>query len=550
MVELRRFILDLSRDFHDEIAIVYFGIALLAWNYSATIQGILRSTRLLRLAAILALIVLSAYVLTILLYILYPNYFNDIQPTIATISWLALHGRPIYPNWEIDGVYGLQYGPLLFLINGLFLLCNPTIITSKLPGVLALLGSISLTWMLLTEKLHNNRYASIFFLAWFAIIFTPFDEQPYDRAEPFLILASVLTLLAVLKLPGTPAAIAVGLLAGLATGLKITGFMYACPAALYILANAETRRHRIVVAIIGTSCAIIVAALPFVDKEASLVNYFMYLNTVAGSRPLVLELIKSNLRFALFLIMPIFAAWFCRRPTIKPAEFWLLVGLGASMVLVALIGSKDGAGPRHLFPLIPTCLYGTILLLEAPITGRTAPQNSVTFGAIGLISLIVAFGPGCLRDTWAMTRLYYLNSSVERDKIAEFQTLTKLYPESQMGVSDRGSHYPDSFYRVLSIFRGGLVDFDFAVWRDLIRGGISEDYIIRFIKECRVPSWILPIGEPFVANGDFNRPLLSDEFRRIFAANYRLVDIGAAYQVWVCRSERGESDRGYAQFAK
>jgi hypothetical protein len=534
MVELRRFILDLSQAFHDEIAIVCFGLTLLAWKYSATIRDILTSASLLRLAAILALIVIVAYVLTILLYILYPNYLDHIQPTVATISWLAFHGHPIYPNWEIDGVYGLQYGPLLFLINGLFLLWNPTIIMSKLPGVLALLGSISLTWMLLTEKLYNNRQASFFFLAVFAILFTPFGAEAYwNRAEPFLVLASVLTLVAVLKLPSTPAAIAVGLLAGGATGLKIHGFIYASPAALYILVNAETRRDRIVVAVIGTTCAVIVAALPFFGKDASLVNYFLYLKVVAGSRPLLSGPIYSNLRFALFLITPIIAAWFCRRPTIKPAEFWLLVGLGASMASVILIGGKDGAGPWHLLPLVPICLYGTILVLEAPVTRRTAPLDSIRIGATGLILLTIAYGPGCLRDTWAMTRLY-LNSSAERDKIAELQTLTKLYPESQMGVSD-GFHYVDSFYRVLSVFRGGLVDIDFSVWMDLKKGGISEDDILRFLKECRVPSWILPIGEPFVVEGDVsNSPLLSDEFRRLFVANYRLVDIGRAYQVWVC----------------
>jgi hypothetical protein len=550
MVELRKDILDLSQEFHDEIAIICFGLSFLAWKYSATIRAIFKSRSLLYFAAVLALIVLAFYILTILLYVLYPNYVDHAQPTIATISWLGLHGRPVYPNWETDGAYGEIYGPILFLINGIFLLIKPTITMSKLPGVMALLGAVSLNWIVLNRPFYQKKQASFLFLAVFAILFTPFDVEGYwNRPEPFLVLTSVLTLIAALRLPTRPAAIAVGLLAGVAVGLKLHGFIYAFPAALFILAKTETVRDRIVVALIGITCAIIVAVLPFLSKEASIVDYFQYLIVFTRHPEFQIGLIKSNLKFSLFLIAPIIAAWFWLRPTIKPAEFWLLVGMGVSMAPAVVIASRDGAGPYYLLPFIPFCLYGTILILEAPITRRTAPQNSIVIGTIGLIVLIFAYGPGCIRDTWRMTRLY-LNSSAEREKIAELQTFSELYPKSQMGISD-DDHYESTYYRVLSVFQGGSVDVDFSVWMDLAAGGISEDYIIRFIKECSVTSWILPVGEPFTAQNDFlGGPMLSDEFRRVFAANYRLVDIGGAYQVWVCLSDGNQADRGYPQLAK
>ena len=54
--------------------------------------------------------------------------------------------------------------------------------------------------------------------------------------------------------------------------------------------------------------------------------------------------------------------------------------------------------------------------------------------------------------------------------------------------------------------------------------GVPEKNIIRFIKTCEVPTWILPLGEPFTKESWYTqRPILSDEFRRIFAMNYRLI---------------------------
>jgi hypothetical protein len=81
------------------------------------------------------------------------------------------------------------------------------------------------------------------------------------------------------------------------------------------------------------------------------------------------------------------------------------------------------------------------------------------------------------------------------------------------------------------------VDVHFTVWEDLSHGAVSEDHIIRFIKGCRVPSWILPIGEPFVMNTFLFpwHPLVSDEFRKLFVDNYQLATTATAWQVWVCR---------------
>src|SRR5689334_8569741 len=101
------------------VSIVLFVTTFLFCRYSELFRSVLKSRSLMYLASLLSLAVVGAYLGQIVHYIAYPNYFEDIQASVATVSWLALHGQPMYPNWEIDGIYGLLYGPILFLINGL-----------------------------------------------------------------------------------------------------------------------------------------------------------------------------------------------------------------------------------------------------------------------------------------------------------------------------------------------------------------------------------------------------------------------------------------------
>ena len=87
------------------------------------------------------------------------------------------------------------------------------------------------------------------------------------------------------------------------------------------------------------------------------------------------------------------------------------------------------------------------------------------------------------------------------------------------------------------MLQGHPLHVDFAAWEDLAYVGVNEKNIVRFIKECEVPIWILPLGEPFTKLSWYTkRPILSDEFRWIFSMNYTLVQMGQAYQVWRCRS--------------
>lgn len=109
----------------------------------------IRSTALcaviINISAALSIFAVFAYVFAIALYLAYPNYLDHGQATVASISWLWMHGHELYPNWTTGEIYGVIYGPVLFLINGMALLLSQSIFASKLPGVLSLGAALGAT---------------------------------------------------------------------------------------------------------------------------------------------------------------------------------------------------------------------------------------------------------------------------------------------------------------------------------------------------------------------------------------------------------------------
>ena len=292
-------------------------------------------------------------------------------------------------------------------------------------------------------------------------------------------------------------------------------------------------RDRIIVAIIGVACAILFALLPFCLNQSSLVGYSQYLN-LAADHGLSLETFRLNLLFALVLIGVIFGNWYWRRPAIKRAEFWLLAGLCMSIAIAVVVGSVSGGGPYHLLPFVPVCLYGAVVVSDSP-AGETSRIIAIVF-----VVLLLAYGPGGFIIHSRLLTDYYRNSQAEREKIIELKKDLAAYPNAQIGISDDG-HYSDTYYRIFSVLKGYPLHVDFAAWEDLAYVGVDEKYVIRFIKTCEVPRWILPLGAPFTKLSWYTKqPILSNDFRQTFLMNYRLTQTGHAYQVWSCRLTKTE----------
>ena len=512
-------------------AIIYFGLAALLLRYEVLSCAVLKSLLLLRLAIALSVIVVVVYLIIVVCYLIFPNYLDHAEVTVASISWLGLHGHPFYPDWKTGDIYGLLYGPNLYLVDGLILLVSPTLLASKLPGVFSLTVALYFIFSAIRKK-TGNIYSGLIAVASAITLLAPFEKAYSNRSEPFLLCISALALFAAISLRPLKAAMAVGALAGIAVGFKVHGFLYLLPTALMLFAEMKNARERVELTMTGLVCAATLALLPFCLKQISLFEYSQYLKTVAG-HGLSIDLIAANFRFAFALTAPIVAIWFWRRPTIGAREFWTLAGLFTSIAITVVISSKPGSGPHHLLPFIPLCLYAAIVVadLRGPDTSRLS--------AIILILLLLAYCPSYIEDI-RYARHLFLQSQSEREKSFELETLSKLYPNAQIGVSG-DEHYSDSYFRIIPILKGRDLRLDFNAWMDLAYGGVSEENIIRFFKQCEVPAWILPIGAPFTITSYYtDAPLFSDGLRHMFLTNYKMIQMGQVYQVWQCTSSARE----------
>jgi hypothetical protein len=73
---------------------------------------------------------------------------------------------------------------------------------------------------------------------------------------------------------------------------------------------------------------------------------------------------------------------------------------------------------------------------------------------------------------------------------------------------------------------------------------VDDRLFVSKIETCSYPFIILPSkGQPFtILNFYTNKPLFSDELRRVFAREYRLTEKGAYFHVFEC-SKKPPADK-------
>jgi hypothetical protein len=514
-------------EYQHQLAIAYFCLAGLSWKYWLKIRAIFWSGVLIPTAATLAVVTIFTYLSVVIFYLMYPNYLDHLQPTVASISWLWMEGHELYPNWMTDDVYGSVNGPVLFLLNGVALLLKPSIFVSKLPGILSLGAALGVAWILF-KRTTDNSLLSLLLLASLLLLLEIFSVYAYwNRSEPFLILISVLAFLIASRSSSWVAGVSIGVLAGLAVGLKVYGFICVIPAAAVALARVETLGGRLFWAIIGSLFAAASAVFPYLEKHVSIMGHLRFIRAQLDQRWSI-SLFEENLLIVVVLTVPIFVLWSRRKQPLNASDRWLFAALGLSAATLTVLGAKVGAGSHYLLPLVPIFMYGIA-------RGCAFETEAKQIIALVFVSFFLAYGPNLFLNWRGLKYFYQDLTPSQREQIAELKTYLNLYPDAQIGVSD-DAHYTSYYYRVLPVWKGRPLHVDFALWMSLAYVNVDEERIMRFIRGCAVQTWILPLGEPFTKLNYFtNLPIVSDSFRQTFSSTYEQIKTGRAYQIWQCK---------------
>ena len=113
----------------------------------------------------------------------------------------------------------------------------------------------------------------------------------------------------------------------------------------------------------------------------------------------------------------------------------------------------------------------------------------------------------------------------------EVARFNKEYPGLVMGVSD-ASTYHYSYLRVLL----DAEQIDYPGYMDLQFAGVTDKTMAAKMSRCDIGSVLMPLGGlPFSINNNYtDKPLFSDDVRRIFDAHYAEYDKGSFYSVYIC----------------
>lgn len=483
-------------------------------------------------ALLLGIAAMLAYVSAIIFYLLYPGYVDHIQPTVAAVSWLIMHGAPTYPDWHTQNVYGMLYGSLVYIVNGVFLLLSPTILMSKLPGVMAFVLAVPV-FLLALKRICTDRKIIFLLLATFIVAVGSQGFYAYsNRPDSFLILIAALMLLPI-PMSSYKGMIVTGLLAGIAAGFKLNAAIYALPTTLILLSAEHNMDRRLRMAGLGLAGALAMLCLPFAFGSASMLNGYLAYLSIASHHGIGRGDMLNSAWYALILAVPMAVLLAIRRPSLTRDDSVFLIGLAVVYLLTFLVACKAGAGPHHFLPFLPAYIYGIALLIKAPATRNIRLPNRVLILFI-FVFLAALFGPAVYGET--RKNLYLLDrGDTESAKIRDMERLIAAYPHAAVGVGSQ-AHYTDSEYRVVAIFRGAPLPIDVPAWMDLAFGGVNEGVLTRFITHCRIPAWVMPQGEAFsTPNGYDASMMFSENFRALFYANYALAKSGAYYQAWVCK---------------
>lgn len=467
-----------------------------------------------RVLAALTIAALAALCALACAYALHPNFIDHAEPAMTGLGIALIEGRALYPPVDAYTFHGLLYGPLVAEAQAAALRLGeaiglPVVIASKLPGVAA--------FVLASGVFFRLAAGWGFARAYYALFLAPFGLWVFwNRCEPiFLLLVAVG--LAASTHPRGRAFVAIGICAGLASGLKLHGALYLVPALLPAMRGGAWARALPISAASGLAAF---AAL-FIPPQVSAAGFLEYLG-LAATHGLSGELLARNLLFLAALWSPL--------ALFGPAAMrdWEIRALLAVELAACVIGAKPGAGIQHLLPFIPSNA-----LMFARYAGAARPN------AAALLVWAAVLAPGAAAVAWTA-------NSMAKDWRAygeaahELARLRETHPGLVMGIAGSRT-YRQTFLRPVLGWRGPA-QVEYSSFMDYRLVGLGDTPLVRALDTCAIASFAVPAREPpFTAASYYapGTPMFSDEVRRAFARRYAKVASGRWFDAYGCRRDAG-----------
>jgi hypothetical protein len=456
------------------------------------------------------------------------TYMDPAEPTIPAVAAVFSAGKPLYPALDAPERYAHIYGPDLFILHAAAMaLFGQSIRVSKAVGVTAILVSILLAYRLFRAR--AGSCAAAIATACCALIFLSFGNVAFwTRPDPLLVFCVMLGLLACRGTGWLRTIVLLGVATGVAVNLKISGPVYLVP--VYVLVGAR-QGLRVIVGAAALAAAIAIA--PFLVANISVTHFAQYF-ALSARNGLVAARLWQNLEWAAFLLIPLAATAYAggRLSTDGSRGDGVLAGVACSILAVALLAAKPGAGPYHLLPCAPLVAYAVI---QYPVQLWQRPW----LRSLGAGVVLTAFAVAVPRQAT------FLRTVMDRDRNAvamDVRRFADAHPASRIGVGYAGTSY-FSFARPEIVFRTHdyLLDAP-AIQEHRLSGLDLPESTYRAIAECRMDDWLIPDGgAPFDVPSAYapagGMTVFPDAFRQTFLAHYRVTGRTTYFTIWECRRD-------------
>lgn len=505
-----------------------------------------RGALLLRLAALVTTVFcLGFFTYAAIRYLTLPFYLDHLEPSVAAIGYASLHnGQALFHSSVTPSLYNLPYGPALYLLNMLPIsLFGPGIVVSKIAGVSALFVTCTLLWLTLKKQGASNQYATVSVLALLGLVMTTDNEAYWNRPEPFLLLCAALGLYATAD-TRYPRPFWLVFAIALAADLKPHALLYFTSYIFSAYRSLGTKKS-----IIYAAMTILLAALPFLLPQISLINYIEVLRKTA-QHTFVPAILWDNLLFLAVLFGPLVVIslirWSLSRPLPRTERLNLLIMLLAGLV-VAVIGAKAGAGKHHLWP------FSLFILASAHTHWIFLAE--IRFGRCLRAGLLTMVGLGAANGMGVQYGMFeYLQRSLQQQLVAKEELIEMIQladgRSMEMGYGSTVD-YQTTFVRPLLVYTGQPYHLDAAALMDMKFYGIDIMKVWNSnFKECKPKLWIIPhnqstafmmsnwyIAGPSDVGDDqtVSQSLFSDEFRNKFNDRHIKIREGKIFDLYQCR---------------